>query len=145
MVAGPSSPYGRLIEIVGGDLPSFLSFRSAGGETWAMAGCRNDVIRLAYFSQRSGQTYPDRICRSSGCDVCECRVPLPERVQRGSPDRGVHHVFLFGESGRSCSGQRGVPRVIRERGPYIRYKDKNEQNTDTNNKIKKYIYVAPVD
>ena len=48
-----------------------------------MAGCRNDVVRLAYFSQRSGQTYPDRICRSPGCDVCECRVLLPEGVRIG--------------------------------------------------------------
>ncbi|KAL6320521.1 hypothetical protein AAG906_007600 [Vitis piasezkii] len=31
VMAGSSSPYRRLSEIVGGDLPSFLSFRSAGG------------------------------------------------------------------------------------------------------------------
>nr|CAN83284.1 hypothetical protein VITISV_004138 [Vitis vinifera] len=71
----------RLSEIVGGDLPSFLSFRSTGGGTWAVVGCRNDVVRLAYFSQRSGRTYQDRICRSSGCDICEYRVPLPEGVR----------------------------------------------------------------
>ncbi|RVW15551.1 hypothetical protein CK203_077739 [Vitis vinifera] len=45
-----------------------------GGGTWAVAGCRNDVVRLAYFSQRSEQTYPDRICRSSGCDMTIVRV-----------------------------------------------------------------------
>ena len=64
----------QLLEIVGSDLPSFLSFHSAGGGTWAVAGCWNDVVRLAYFSQRSGQTYPDRICRSSGCDMTVVRV-----------------------------------------------------------------------
>ena len=48
-----------------------------------MAGCRNDVVRLTYFSQRSGQTYPDKICRLFGCDVYECRVPFPEGVQIG--------------------------------------------------------------
>ena len=46
-----------LSQIVGGDLPSFLSFRPAGGGTWAVADCRNDVVRLAYFGQRSGQPY----------------------------------------------------------------------------------------
>nr|CAN71110.1 hypothetical protein VITISV_001480 [Vitis vinifera] len=25
------------------------------GGTWAVASCRNDVVRLAHFSQRSGQ------------------------------------------------------------------------------------------
>ena len=106
----------RLSEIVGGDLPSFLSFRSTGGGTWAMAGCRNDVVRLAYFSQRSRQTYPDRICRLSGCDICECRVPLPEGVRIGearhvsswgnldgaNPDRNACHV----------SSRGGVPTVM---------------------------------
>ncbi|RVX22177.1 hypothetical protein CK203_000999 [Vitis vinifera] len=37
VVAGPSSPYWRLSEIMGSDLPSFLSFRSAGSGTWAVA------------------------------------------------------------------------------------------------------------
>ena len=80
-------------EIVGGDLPSFLSFRFVGGGTWVVTGCRNDVVRLAYFSQRSGQTYPDRICRLSGCDVCECRVLLPEEVRIGE----ACHVSLLKE------------------------------------------------
>ncbi|KAL6327621.1 hypothetical protein AAG906_022040 [Vitis piasezkii] len=31
---------GAASEIMGGDLPSFLSFRSAGGGTWAVASCR---------------------------------------------------------------------------------------------------------
>ena len=64
---------------------------------WGMAGCKNDVVRLAYFSQRSGQTYPDRIWRSSGCDVCECRVLLPEGVQIGE----ARHVSHWEKSGWS--------------------------------------------
>ena len=91
-MVGPLSPLGRLTEIMEADLPSFLSFRFAGGETWVVAGCRNDVVRFAYFSKRSGQTYPDRICRSSGCDVCECRVPLLEGVRIGE----AHHVSSWG-------------------------------------------------
>ena len=83
----------RLSKIVESDLSSFLSFRSAGGGTWAVAGCRNDVVRLAYFSQRLGQTYPDRICQSSGCNVCECRVPLPKGVQIGE----ARHVSSWGD------------------------------------------------
>ena len=107
----------RLSEIAGGDLPSFLSFRSAGGGTWAVAGCRNDVARLAYFSQRSGQTYPDRICRSSGCDMAVIRMwclrvscASPEGVWIGearhvsswgnpdgaNPDKNVCHVSSGG-------------------------------------------------
>ena len=64
-------------------MPPSLSFRPVGGGSWVVSGCRNDVTRLVYFSQRSGQTYPDRICRLSGCDVCECRVPFPEGVRIG--------------------------------------------------------------
>ena len=99
----------RLSEIVGGDLPSFLSFWSAGGGTWAVAGCRNDVVRLDYFSQRSGQHIQIGML-SSGCDVCECRVLLPEEVWIGeratcpslgspdgvTPDSEACHVSLGG-------------------------------------------------
>ena len=57
MVAGPSSPYGRLIEIVGGAavvrdrwrllaIISFMSFHSVDGGTWVVAGCWNDVQDL---------------------------------------------------------------------------------------------------
>ena len=74
----------QLSEIVGSNLPSFLSFRSTGGGTWAVSGCRNDVVRLAYFSQRSGQTYPDRICWSSGCDMEVVRIRCL-RVSCASP------------------------------------------------------------
>ncbi|RVW32836.1 hypothetical protein CK203_107193 [Vitis vinifera] len=61
----------RLSEIVGGDLSSFLSFRSAG------------------YVRR-----PDVIWRLSGCDVCECRVPLPEGVRIGE----ARHVSYWGNS-----------------------------------------------
>ncbi|RVX15456.1 hypothetical protein CK203_009050 [Vitis vinifera] len=63
------------------------------GGTWAVTSCWNDVVRLAYFSQQSGQTYPDGICQLSGCDVCECRVPLPEEVWIGE----ARHVSSLGE------------------------------------------------
>ncbi|RVW59040.1 hypothetical protein CK203_106725 [Vitis vinifera] len=83
--------------------------RGCGG-TWVVVGCQNDVVRLAYFSQRSRQTYSDRICRSSGCDVCKCRVSLPEGVRIGeachvsswgnpdgaNPDRNACHVSSGG-------------------------------------------------
>ncbi|RVW21726.1 hypothetical protein CK203_108213 [Vitis vinifera] len=39
VMAESSSPYRRLSEIVGGDLSSLLSFRSAGDGTWAVTGC----------------------------------------------------------------------------------------------------------
>ena len=90
----------QLSEIIGSDLPSFLSFHSAGGGTWAVASCRNDVVRLAYFSQRSGQTYPNRICRSSRCDMAvvqmwclrvSCASPW------GSSDRGSAPRVSLGE------------------------------------------------
>ncbi|RVW50662.1 hypothetical protein CK203_073390 [Vitis vinifera] len=83
----------QLSEIVGSDLPSFLSFHSTGGGTWAVTSCWNDVVRLDYFSQRSGQTYPDGIFRSSGCDVCECHVPLPKEVRIGE----ARHMSSLGE------------------------------------------------
>ena len=116
-MAGPSSPYGRLSEIVESDLPSFLSFHSAGDGMWAVAGCRDDVVRFAYFGQRSGQHirigyggHPDVIWRSSRCDVCECRVLLLEGVRIGEarhvsswgnpdetdPDRNLCHVSSRG-------------------------------------------------
>ena len=90
----------RLSEIVGGDLPSFLSFRSAGSGTWAVAGCRNDVVRFAYFSQRSRQTYPDRICRSSRCDMAVVRMWCLRVLCAspwGSPDRGNAPRVSLGE------------------------------------------------
>ena len=45
-----------------------------------MAGCRNDVARLAHFSQCFSirTTYSNRICYHLECDVHECRVLLPK-------------------------------------------------------------------
>ena len=43
------------------------------------------------------KAYPDRICRLSGCNVCECRVPLPEEVQIGE----AHHVSSWGNPDRA--------------------------------------------
>ena len=79
------------------------------------------TCKLAYFSQWSGQTYPDSICRLSRC-VVSGRVPLLEGVRigearhmyswgnpdEGNPDENACHVLF-----RKC-----VPRVIRRRGPY---------------------------
>ena len=48
-----------------------------------MVGFRNEVARLARFSQcfPSGQTYSDKICYHPECDVHECRVLLPKGVR----------------------------------------------------------------
>ena len=78
--------------------------------------------RLAYFSQWSGQTYPDSICRLSGC-VVSGRVPLLEGVRIGearhvyswgnpnesNPDENACHV---GKSGWGSSGWECVSRAI---------------------------------
>ena len=59
------------------------------------------------------------ICQSSGCDICECRVLLPEEVRIGearhvyswgnpdeiNPDENVCHV----SSGDVCHVWGGVP------------------------------------
>ena len=64
-----------------------------------MAGCCDDVqnlltsvndpdkhIRIVYVGR------PDAICRSFGCYVCECRVPLLEGVRIGE----ARHVYFWG-------------------------------------------------
>ena len=64
-----------------------------------MAGCYDDVqdlltsvndsdkhIRIVYVSR------PDAMWRSSGCYVCECRVPLLEGAWIGE----AHHVYSWG-------------------------------------------------
>ena len=66
---------------------------------WAIAGCCDDVqdlltsvndpdkhIRIVYVG------HPDAMCWSSGCYVCECRVPLIERVRIGE----ARHVYSWG-------------------------------------------------
>ena len=45
-------------------------------------------IRIGYVGR------PDVIWRSSGYDVCECRVPLPEGVRIGE----ARHVSYWGNS-----------------------------------------------
>ena len=40
---------------------------------------------------------PDVLCRSSGCYVCECRVPLLEGVRIGE----ARHVYSWGNSDES--------------------------------------------
>ena len=123
-MAGPSAPYGRLTEIVRGAVvvrgrgkwlavTSFLSFHSAGGGTWAVAGCWNDVQDSLTSVNNPDKTYPDRICRLSGCDMAvvrmwclrvSCASPLGVRIGEAchvyswgnpdgiNPDRNVCHV-----------------------------------------------------
>ena len=63
-----------------------------------MTGCCDDVqnlltsvndpdkhIRIVYVGR------PDEMWRSYGCYVCECRVPLPERVRIGES----RHVYSW--------------------------------------------------
>ena len=91
-----------------------------------MTGCYDEVqdlltsvndpdkhIRIVYVSR------PDAMWRSSGCYVCECRVPLLEGVRIGearhvyswgnpdeiNPDENVCHV----SSGDVCHVWGGVP------------------------------------
>ena len=72
-----------------------------------MAGCYDDVQDSLTSVNDPDKTYPDSICRSSGCYVCECRVPLLEGVRIGEaryvyswgnpdeadPDENVCHVW----------------------------------------------------
>ena len=57
-----------------------------------MAGCWNDVQDLLTSVNDPDKTYPARICRSSGCDACECRMSLPEEVWIGE----ARHVSSWG-------------------------------------------------
>ena len=75
----------------GSDLPSFLSFRSAGGGTWAVADCRNDVARLTHFSRSSGQHIRIRICYCP--DVMFASAVC---FSLRGPDRGARHVSSWG-------------------------------------------------
>ena len=45
-----------------------------------MAGCYDDVQNSFTSVNDPDKIYPDSICQSSGCYVCECRVPLLEGV-----------------------------------------------------------------
>ena len=58
--------------------------------------------RLAYFNQWSGQTYPDSICRSSGCVVAVVRMLclwMSCASHWGSPDRIRAPRVLLGKFG----------------------------------------------
>ena len=74
--------------------------------------------------------HPDALWQSSGCYVCECRVPLLEGVRIGEaryvyswgnpdeadPDENVCHMSL----GDVCHVWGGVPTsMIRARGKYL--------------------------
>ena len=70
----------------------------------------NKHIRIVYFGR------PDVLCRSSGCYVCECRVPLLEGARIGEarhvyswgnpdeayPDRNAYHVSSGGGIPTNC-------------------------------------------
>ena len=71
---------------------------------------RTRHIRIGYVGR------PDVIWRSSGCDVCECRVLLPKEVRIGearhvsswgNPDRNMCHVSSGNVRHASSGG--GVP------------------------------------
>ena len=104
-----------------------LSFHSAGGGTWVMAGCCGNVqdllssvndldkhTRIVYVGR------PDALWQSSGCYICECRVPLLEGVRIGE----ARHVYSWGNPDEvnsddnvcHASFRRCMPRVGRD--PY---------------------------
>ena len=77
-----------------------------------------------------GQTYPDRICYRTGCDVRECRVLLPEGVRIGeritcplgesewsAPDSDVRSVSSGGVVPTPCTRRRSPLR----RSTFFRY------------------------
>ena len=81
-----------------------LSFHSADGEMWVMAGCCDNVqdllssvndpdkhTRIVYVDR------PDALWQSSGCYICECRVPLLEGVRIGK----ARHVYSWGNPDES--------------------------------------------
>ena len=91
----------------GGDLPSLLSFRSAGGGTWAVAGCRGWLNKACSLQSIIRTIGPDRIehrpsmiFESVMCPwgiwievYATCPLGGTDRVD---PDSGVCHVSLGG-------------------------------------------------
>ena len=86
VVAGLSSPYGRLTEIVIGDRVKWswevtcchfiLSLHSAGGGTWAMTGCCDNVWDLLtsvndpdHYIRMDYVGHPDVSWKPSGCSM----------------------------------------------------------------------------
>ena len=100
-----------------------MSFHSTGGGTWAMAGCYDDVQDLLTSVNDPDKHIRIVMWRSSGCYVCECRVPLLEGVRIGearhmyswgnpnedNPDENVCHT----SSGDVCHVWGGVPTITR--------------------------------
>ena len=109
-MVGPSSPYRRLSEIVGGDLPSLLSFRSAGGGTWVVAGCRGWLSKACSLQSMIRTIYPGMI-------YCRPGMMLASVVCSSlrDPDRGVRHVSSWGETAR-VDPDRGAHHVSSEKG-----------------------------
>ena len=112
MVAGSSSPCRWLSEIVGGDLPSLLSFRSAGGGTWAVAACRG-WLNKAYSLQSMIRTIgPDRIEHCPGmifesavCPLGGTRIEVRATCPLGGTDR-------VDSDSCACHVSSGVPTVV---------------------------------
>ena len=94
-------------------VPSLCRWRNVGHDRllWWRA-------RLAYFSQWSGQTYPDRIWRSSRCDMtiirmCYLRVSCTSPCSWGNPDWVIRMRI------RTTCHQKNVCHVASGEGPYI--------------------------
>nr|CAN60960.1 hypothetical protein VITISV_013252 [Vitis vinifera] len=99
MVKERDKSVGLLLGIV--SLPSPLC---EDGEMWVMAGCCDNVqdllssvndpdkhTRIVYVDR------PDALWQSSGCYICECRVPLLEGVRIGK----ARHVYSWGNPDES--------------------------------------------
>ena len=100
-MAGSSSPYGRLTEIVGSDLPSLHScpftLQVAERGPWKVVGmtCKTCLLRSTIRTKHIRIGYvdrPDVMWRSFGCYVCECFVPLLKGVRIGE----ARHVYSWG-------------------------------------------------
>ena len=88
------------------------AFGQDGGGTWSMAGCPNDVARLAHFQSMIQTTYSDRICYRPGVMFTSAVCFSLRESGQGS----VPHVLLGNPDGvdpdslaRSVSSRRVVP------------------------------------
>ena len=104
VMAESSSLCRWLLEIVGDDLPSLLSFRSTGGATWAVTGCLGWFSK-AFFLQsmirtinpdmmehRPGIIFKSAVCPLGDPDRCGASHVLLGGTDRVDPDRGARHV-----------------------------------------------------
>ena len=138
-MAGLLSPYGRLTEIVVGDRVKWLwevtcchfilSLHSAGGGSWAMTGCCDNVWDLLtsvndpdHYIRMDYVGHPDVSWKSSGCFML-ISVVWPSLRQVGyegascvsgwgDPDGVIRMVCVLRVT------MRCVARVLRRRGPY---------------------------